>query len=86
MCSHPDPTKTYDDETIETPNDLKGEDKRQYTIQSTLVDLSTCLEVLEELGVDERVVSDVIINSTSPYRLSQRTGNFDSFIRSKSYK
>jgi hypothetical protein len=70
----------------ETPNDLAGDEKREYTVQEALVNLSNTLELLHELGVDERVISDVQINSTPSYRLSQRTSNFDSFIRSKDYK
>ena len=70
----------------ETPNDLKGKEKREYDVQSTLVELSHNIEVVSELGVDRTVFNDVVINSMSRYNLSLLSGAIDSFLRSPNYK
>jgi len=67
----------------QNPNDLKG--KREYNVQSTLIDLSHNLEILAELGVDRTLISDMIINSMSRYHLSVLAGDIDSFLRSPSF-
>jgi hypothetical protein len=67
----------------QTPNDLT--EKREYNIQSTLVELSHNLEILSELGVDRTVISDTIVNSMSRYNISRLSSDLDSFLRSPSY-
>lgn len=57
-------------------------ERDQMSVDMLLVQLGSTLEELERLGVDENIVSDVQINSTSYQRLNYRAGNIDSYLRS----
>jgi hypothetical protein len=87
LCETQDRIEKQDAELSypQTPNDLSPKGKREYDVQSTLVNLSRDFEILAELGVDRTIIADTLINSMSRYNLSVLAGDIDSFLRSPQY-
>lgn len=81
--SHPDPTKTYDEEI--TPQDLPENLDKTFLVEQDLHELGVILARCSLRGVDKRIIADVHINNLSYQSIAELQGFFESYLRAPKY-